>query len=159
MQFSKCLTSKRTFWKHLGECSWQELVFWDRYRLEIRGTHSLIDQLLSAAEELLNETFFVFVFFFISINFVVFDREVETCCSRHLFGCGTENVKTAERSLPVFFFSSGLSLCSPNLAGCTVCVRVCVCPHAHGGTCTSLALSGVCISHQLVLMAGSQPCW
>lgn len=102
---------------------------------------------------------FCFCFFFISINFVVFDREVETCCSRHLFGCGTENVKTAERSLPVFFFSSGLSLCSPNLAGCTVCVRVCVCPHAHGGTCTSLALSGVCISHQLVLMAGSQPCW
>lgn len=67
-----------------------------------------------------------------------------------------KNSRTKSASL---FFSSGLSLCSPNLAGCTVCVRVCVCPHAHGGTCTSLALSGVCISHQLVLMAGSQPCW
>lgn len=36
---------------------------------------------------------------------LVFNREVKTCCSKHMFGCCTENMKTAGMKSASLFFS------------------------------------------------------
>lgn len=86
---------------------------------------------------------------------LVFNREVKTCCSKHMFGCCTENMKTAGMKSASLFFPLG-SLFPKS--SCTIC-GLCMCPHAHGGNGSSITLSGACISHQVVLTEESQLFW
>lgn len=147
-------TSKANFWKHLGQCSWEELVFRDRRHLETQEANIA---LLTNCSLLLKNFWVKRSIFFLPVNFVVFQQRSKDMLQQALVWLLHWKYKNSRMQSASLFFPR--ALCSPNLAVHTLYVWVCVRPQAHGGNCNSTTISGACISHQVVLMEESQPCW
>lgn len=156
MHFSKCLTKANTL-KTFGWVQLARVCFQGQTLLRNRRNAGLSTNYFCYWRTI---EWNVLLGFFSSHKLfsflLVFNREVKTCCSKHMFGCCTENMKTAGMKSASLFFL--WSLCSPNPAAQIIC-GLCMCPHAHGGNGSSITLSGACISHQVVLTEESQRCW
>lgn len=63
--------SKANFWKHLGQCSWEDLVFRDRCHLERQEANIA---LLTNCSLLLKNFWVKRFVFFLPVNFVVFQQ-------------------------------------------------------------------------------------
>lgn len=117
------------------ECSWQELVFWDRYRLDIQEANTALLTNCS----LLLRNYWKKLFFFFSINFVIFQQRRKDMLQQALvwllyWKYKNRSMKSASLSLPPALPQGFLFLKSI----CAYQVHMCV--HAPTCTCRGRAL-------------------